>query len=275
MSERDVGPPDLAPEAVERLAKRLRERNALRPPRAEPLDLSRMVRHLCGALAPDEAQEIVRRLNVDPAARRRLIEADDCMEALKGLSETEVKARAQADDLTGQVAREWLALRAEIAAAQPAARELWMRHGWEAIRRQMEEGVAEARTAWQAFQQFAASEWTRFLNRPRLALARDLERIGVLGELPPGIHSVETEVTITEEGALHVFVEFIGAPERLEGWRVRLDLQSGEAWWPLASGTVEKGQVEWRLPDFTSALAEPVTSVPPDSLRLVLDSPRA
>lgn len=268
MSERDFGPPDLAPETVERLTKRLRERNALRPPRAEPLDLSWMVRHLCGALAPEEAQEVVRRLNVDPAARRRLIEADDCMETLKGLSDAGVEARAQADDLTGQVAREWLALRRQ-------ARTWWLQNGWATIRRQAQEGLAEAQTAWAVFRQFASSYWMRFVNGPRLALARDLERIEVLGELPSDIHGVESEATVTEEGALHVFVEFIGASEGLEGWQARLDLRSNEAWWPLASGIIEKGRVEWRLPDFTSALAETVNLVPPDSLRIVLDRPRA
>jgi hypothetical protein len=256
----------------------LRSRNALHPPASDAPSVELLVGYLCGTLAAPEARVVEQGLVAHPAARRQLIEARASLDALEAKPWQEVAGRAAASGFAAQVARAWLTILTERLGAAPRAADCWLTNGWMVVRRQVEEGAAEAQAAWSAFLSFC-EQLRSGLRAPRLAVARGGERMlpVVAGTVPPGLRIVLTEAEVAADGSLRAAIAAQDASGRaspaMSGQAAHLALVwSGEAW-PIAASAFEGARAAWEVPGLGAATGLPVGELPASYLLIAVGAP--
>src|SRR5262249_54423337 len=121
------------------------------PPETVAPALQTLVAYQSGMLMAEEVAAVEQGLVRQRASRTLLRESREALLLLRTMPWQEVGERAKTPDTVGQVAQIWLEMVSVQVAAAPPARSLWQTEGLASIRRQLAEGVAEARTAWAAF----------------------------------------------------------------------------------------------------------------------------
>ena len=251
----------------------LKQEAGIRSSPAVSLGVPGLVRYLCGALSPQEADALERGLVAAATARRRLRDVRAELLRLEALPWTTVAEAARGDGQAAEIAAAWLALAAEQIKAAEHAPAHWLAVGWQTVRSQVEEGVGEALSAWNAFLTFGA-QWSRALHAPsRFAPERG-------GEAPaetilPGVTvSIRIEADIEPDDTLVVTLQC--GPQSnppattLDGRTVLLALRDGLELWPLAAAPLVGGTAEWRISGFGAATGMPAGALPVDALHFAL-----
>lgn len=280
MNRRDPHPQKLTPEAMSILETWLRSQEALQPPATAAPEVDQLVRYFSGALGTGTAHAVERGLTANASLRGQARQVRACLRSFQEQSWAEVACQAHGDELTAQVARAWLALAEERIRVAADVKELWLKAGLAAVRRQVAEGVTEALAAWAAFLAFG-EQLKAGLRAPRMAMARGSEEalVHVTGALPEGISLALNNAENTPEGTLRVSVllqDRQGRPSAAaEGQTVHLALLvNGEAW-TIDSAAVQDCRVTWEVSQLGTVLGLSPGQLPPSYLRITFGEPEA
>jgi len=238
-------------------------------------DVAALVAYLSGALSADALRSVERGLVLHPSARTQLRPTREALRALRALPWSEAAQARQAEDLTGQVARAWLALAAGSVAAAPSAQRQWQAEGWNAIRQKIAAGAIETKAAWANFLAFGTQLRAAF-QRVGPAVARSGWDASPLlwGDLPPDIHlSLSTEVSAegTLQATLTIQDSWESPSSRLAGTQIQLRFLVNGQTWPLADAEVVEDRAVWTLPAMGTALGLATGSLPAAYFCLVLN----